>query len=364
MLVKLEDVANLGQKVTLVAGGFDPLHEGHVAYFRAAAALGLPVLCSVDADAYVSRKHPPVLSHEQRCALIDDLKSIDYTYANPGSTAEVLRALKPRYFVKGNDWTGQLPAEERAICAEFGIEVRHVDTKLNSSSAIASRVMVDEAALARFEESMQAQSVPAAQAFSAEYFQEAWRSENNEYTLEVRRRVEGRHPQVIRDVFAPDKVVDLGCGPGILMYLLDEVGVRADGVDLSPSSRDIAPREVRDRIKLGSIVDVPLPDRSYDLVICREVLEHMPIVEITKAVVNMCRISSRYVYLTTRFHPAPRNLLDVTDEREVDPTHITLLNKSLLRLMFVLNGFRRRADLEDKMDWLQKRRVLVYERAV
>lgn len=364
MLVKGEDLAALCQKVTLVAGGFDPLHEGHVEYFRAAGKFGLPVLCSVDPDSYVQRKHPPLLRHEQRCAIIDALRNIDYTYANPGSTAEVLRALKPRYFIKGNDWTGQLPVEEQEICVSSNIEVRHVDTKLNSSSAIVSRFTIDESALSRFEETMRQQAGPAAQAFSAEYFQETWRRENNEYTLEVRRKIEGRHPEVIRDVFRPDKVLDLGCGPGILMYLLAEVGVSADGVDLSPSSRDIAAREVRDRIRLGSIVDVPLPDRSYDLVICREVLEHMPIGDITKAVANMCRISARYVYLTTRFHPAPEGLLDVTDERQVDPTHITLLNKNLLRLMFVLNGFHRRPDLEERMDWLQKRRVLVYERSL
>jgi hypothetical protein len=38
------------------------------------------------------------------------------------------------------------------------------------------------------------------------------------------------------------------------------------------------------------------------------------------------------------------------------------LNKNLLRALFVVNGFRRRADLEARMDWLDKRRVLVYER--
>ena len=66
--------------------------------------------------------------------------------------------------------------------------------------------------------------------------------------------------------------------------------------------------------------------------------------------------------MTTRFHPNPTSLFDVTTEFDVDPTHITCMNKEMLRLMFVLQGFRRRPDLEARMDWLNKNRVLVYEK--
>ena len=44
------------------------------------------------------------------------------------------------------------------------------------------------------------------------------------------------------------------------------------------------------------------------------------------------------------------------------PTHITLMTKPFLRMLFVLEGLRRRADLEERMDWAKKDRVLVYER--
>ena len=77
---------------------------------------------------------------------------------------------------------------------------------------------------------------------------------------------------------------------------------------------------------------------------------------------QICRASSRFTYVTTRFHPEPENLLDFTTQFDVDPSHITLLAKDLLRVMFVLEGFRRRADLEARMDWAGKDRVLVYER--
>jgi len=86
------------------------------------------------------------------------------------------------------------------------------------------------------------------------------------------------------------------------------------------------------------------------------------VLEVRKAVAEMCRVSSKFIYLTTRFHPSPVSLLDVTTEFHVDPTHITCLNKDFLRVLFILEGFRSRPDLEDKMDWLKKGRVMVFEK--
>ena len=102
---------------------------------------------------------------------------------------------------------------------------------------------------------------------------------------------------------------------------------------------------------------------AYDLVICREVLEHLTVLEVTRAVANMVRLSSRFIYVTTRFHPNPADLLDFNQKDDLDPSHITLLNKDMLRLMFVLEGCRSRPDLEARMDWGNKGRVLVLEKA-
>lgn len=363
MLLSEDDLPAIQGKTAMVAGGFDPLHEGHVAYFQAAAGLGLPVVCSVDPDDYVARKHPVLLERSRRLALIDALKPIAYVYASPGATVDALRALRPKIFVKGSDWRGRLPAEEVAACEELGVEVRHVDLPLNSSTAlIRNLTQSEDESLAQFEDLVVSQETPAAGRYDQDYFQGEWRTDEDRYTLESRREIEGRHPQVVKEVFAPTRVIDMGCGPGYLLHLLAEIGIEADGLDVSPSSLEMATPLVRDRIKIGSVVDALLPDKAYDLVISREVLEHLPVRDVHAAVINMCRISARYVYVTTRFHPAPKSLLDVTTEFDVDPTHITVMNKNLLRTMFVLAGFRRRADLEQRMDWMDKRRVLVYER--
>ena len=199
--------------------------------------------------------------------------------------------------------------------------------------------------------------------YDADYFTGDWRAEGNNYNLETRRQIEAKNPSLIKEVFQPKHVLDLGCGPGALMHLLWERGVDVEGIDFAESSRRLATPQVRDRITVGVVTDQTLkPADAYDLVICREVLEHLTVLQVRQAVSNMVRMTTTFIYVTTRFHPSPGSLLDFTTQFDVDPTHITLLNKDMLRLMFVLEGCRSRPDLEARMDWGNKGRVLVLEK--
>lgn len=213
-----------------------------------------------------------------------------------------------------------------------------------------------------FEQAVLAQEPVTPEHYDDEYFAEDWREGGNRYDLETRRRVEDRNPALIKDVFEPARVLDVGCGPGFLMLFLAELGVEVEGIDFSPSSPALAPPEVREKILIGDVAKPHVPERSADLVVCREVLEHLTVVQVRRTVEQLCRASSRFVYVTTRFHPSPASLLDFTTDFETDPTHVTLLAKDFLRCLFVLEGFRRREDLEERMDWAAKGRVLVYER--
>jgi 2-polyprenyl-3-methyl-5-hydroxy-6-metoxy-1,4-benzoquinol methylase len=213
-----------------------------------------------------------------------------------------------------------------------------------------------------FEQAVLTQEQATPEHYDDEYFAADWREGGNRYELETRRRVEDRNPALIKEVFEPQRTLDVGCGPGFLMLFLAELGIDVVGIDFSPSSQELAPPEVREKILIGDVADPHVPERSFDLVVCREVLEHLTVLQLRRTVEQLCRASSRFVYATTRFHPAPESLLDFTTDFETDPTHVTLLAKDFLRCLFVLEGFRRRDDLEERMDWAGKGRVLVYER--
>ena len=188
------------------------------------------------------------------------------------------------------------------------------------------------------------------------------------YDLESRKAIEGKHPELIRDVFQADRILDAGMGLGHLVYLLRMLRGEQAGTILRDSwtvGFDIS----RGELCYGDLTREDLGGFSLghqmgrpDLVICREVLEHLTIRQIRTAVTNLCKLTSRYVYVTTRFAKDPQHLLDVDTSDDLDPTHISMCNQNFLRVLFVLEGFKRRADLEAKMDWQRKKRVLVYER--
>lgn len=176
-----------------------------------------------------------------------------------------------------------------------------------------------------------------------------------DYSFEARKAVEGEHPRLILETFQPQHIIDVGCGFNYLARLINERAgwTIACGADKDNPEADYS----------YDVTQALAKYRRADLVICREVLEHLTLLQIRQAVTNLCRLAIRYVYVTTRFANAPQSLLDVDTADDLDPTHITLLNQDFLRVLFVLEGFRRRPDLEARLDWQHKGRVLVYERA-
>ena len=137
MIIPFERLREYRGAVGMVDGAFDPLHKGHVEYFKAAAgAVDVPLLCNVASDRYVSSKHPPLLPEDHRAAIVDAIRHISYTHINQFDTETILRELRPRYYVKGKDWEGRLPADQLRICAEHGIGIVYLDTVIDSSTRI------------------------------------------------------------------------------------------------------------------------------------------------------------------------------------------------------------------------------------
>lgn len=66
------------KKIVLVTGGFDPLHSGHIAYFKSARQLGHRLVVGLNSDKWLTRKKGrPFLPFEERAAIIKELKMVD-----------------------------------------------------------------------------------------------------------------------------------------------------------------------------------------------------------------------------------------------------------------------------------------------
>ena len=138
MTLETSQLSDYVGQVAMVDGSFDPIHDGHIAYFQGAAEFGIPVLCNVASDSWTVTKHQVLLSQVQRGVVLDAIRFISFVHLSSTSTLEVLKLLKPRLYIKGNDWIarGGVPNEEQDACNSLDIEVKYLDTVLNSSTQL------------------------------------------------------------------------------------------------------------------------------------------------------------------------------------------------------------------------------------
>jgi len=73
---------------------------------------------------------------------------------------------------------------------------------------------------------------------------------------------------------ADSAILDLGCANGTVLTCLADLGIRADGVEISPSAVAHADPRVRSRIHIGSVEDLP-SDRRFRLVSGLDIFEHV-----------------------------------------------------------------------------------------
>lgn len=66
------------KQIVLVTGGFDPLHSGHIEYFKEAKKLGDELVVGVNSDEWLTRKKgKPFMPFKERCEIIKNLSMVD-----------------------------------------------------------------------------------------------------------------------------------------------------------------------------------------------------------------------------------------------------------------------------------------------
>lgn len=66
------------KKIVVCTGGFDPLHSGHIAYFKAAKAMGDHLVVGVNSDSWLARKKGrPFMPFSERAAIVNALEMVD-----------------------------------------------------------------------------------------------------------------------------------------------------------------------------------------------------------------------------------------------------------------------------------------------
>ena len=74
----------------------------------------------------------------------------------------------------------------------------------------------------------------------------------------------------------PGKVLDVGCGRGLLLRAFRERGWQVDGTELSESAAAFARDVLKIPVKVAPVLSLPWPDGTFDAVSMWHVLEHVP----------------------------------------------------------------------------------------
>lgn len=136
----------------------------------------------------------------------------------------------------------------------------------------------------------------------------------------------GEIADAVQATLKPTTVLDAGCAMGVLVESLRGRGVDAQGVDISEFAIAQVPEEFAPYCSVASLAE-PL-DKTYDLIISIEVLEHIPEVELQKAIDNLCSSTDRILFSSTPFHYE-------------DPTHINIKQPEQWSVEFARRGFFR-----------------------
>jgi cytidyltransferase-like protein len=83
------------KKIVLVTGGFDPLHSGHINYFKSAKELGDILVVGINSDAWlIKKKGRPFMPWLERSKIVQALKVVDYVIEFDDSDGSAKNAIK------------------------------------------------------------------------------------------------------------------------------------------------------------------------------------------------------------------------------------------------------------------------------
>lgn len=95
------------------------------------------------------------------------------------------------------------------------------------------------------------------------------------------------------------RVLEVGCGTGLILERLGSVAEEAWGVDLSPGMLQKA-RQRGLNVVLGSVTEIPFADDSFDLVCSFKVLAHVP--DIGQALAEISRVTRPGGHMVLEFY--------------------------------------------------------------
>lgn len=98
---------------------------------------------------------------------------------------------------------------------------------------------------------------------------------------------------------AGDKILDVGCGKGYMLYEFTRAvpGVKIAGLDISQYGIDHAKEEVKPFLVQGHARNLPFPDKSFDFIYSNTTLHNLPPQDLYLAIKEVERVRRRDAWI-------------------------------------------------------------------
>ena len=129
-----------------------------------------------------------------------------------------------------------------------------------------------------------------------------------------------------------DRVLDIGCGVGILVEQFNKLGYQAFGIDINKEAINysIVPENCS---LVPTAAKLPYPDNYFNLVVSREVLEHILISDIDACIDEWDRVSTGNMIHIIAVEERGPSAID-------DPMHVNVQTEKWWLEKFKQHGYR------------------------
>jgi ubiquinone/menaquinone biosynthesis C-methylase UbiE len=158
-----------------------------------------------------------------------------------------------------------------------------------------------------------------------------------------------------------DTILDVACGPGLLVCAFARVAKHATGLDMTPAMLEQALKAQQEKglqnvsWQSGDVYSLPFPEPQFSIVSSRFAFHHLqdPLAAL-KEMQRVCKPGGRIVVADMAPQPAKADALNAA-ERLRDPSHVRALPVNELRGLFEqsglsapqVNGYRMEGEMED-----------------
>jgi len=136
-------------KVVIVSGYYNPIHEGHIEYFRMAKEFAGPggtliAIVNTDHQSFL-KKNSSLVPEKDRLAVVSAIRHVDRALLSIDTDRTVRATIeklyteypRPTHFANGGDVTSTSPCAEAGLCESLGIKLVYgLGEKIQSSSWI------------------------------------------------------------------------------------------------------------------------------------------------------------------------------------------------------------------------------------